>query len=81
MQPYRGSYLNSVTKKRIYLRIDMSINFQAPVHFLHSKGVKRLKWKISGNKLIAAACLSMEHFCTNVADDVRNEERDLIVNI
>lgn len=59
MHSYWASYINWVTNKRICLKLDMSINFQDPVHFLQcSKGVKRLKYKVSGNKLIAAACLS-----------------------
>lgn len=57
------------------LEIDMSINFPVPLHFLQcSKGVKKLKYKFSGNKFIVIGYLSMEPFFTSVADDVRNQE-------
>lgn len=53
----------------------MSINFPVPLHFLQcSKGVKKLKYKFSGNKFIVIGYLSMEPFFTSMADDVRNQE-------
>lgn len=62
------------------LEIDMSINFPVPLHFLHcSKGVKKLKYKFSGNKFIVIGYLSMEPFFTSVADE--KPRNNLIVNI
>lgn len=57
MLSYWANCVNFVTNKTIHLRLTCLISFQDPVHFLQcSKGVKRLKYKVSGNKLTAALC-------------------------
>lgn len=58
VQRYRLSFINFCNKSEN--RLDMSINFPVTLHFLQcSKGVKKLKYKLSGNKFIATGYLCM----------------------
>lgn len=60
LQPYRASYIIFCNKSENRLEVDMSINFPVPLHFLQcSKGIKKWKYKLPGNKLIGIGYLSM----------------------